>query len=283
MININDVPLINIASIHATILSIIIAFNSAYAIYVYTNLDKMESRVFIEAERINREITFSYTDQSNNNETYLAGDSKNREKILDRLLKLASGNYSSSEEAGEEAVKIMNAVSLYYPFRSRAIIKNDTITIDHNGQPISFKNMDMVKKWIDDIWFISTLIMIAWEHYNLRKILDDYSRKYNKEMGVEKMEKFMIDFSEAFIPNIIKARNIAGSTIPYLSEYNLYKKRMPSKWIIISWLFVAGIAFISGVFIPMFSVSKCQILLIWIPISFYVLTFFSIMWKIIRL
>jgi len=283
MININGVSQIDIASIHATILSIIIAIISAYAIYIYTNLDRMESQVFFEAERINRELHFAWEDFSPNKETYLASDINKREELINMWLKLfpLKNVDKNTEERGEAAVKIMNAISLFYPFPTRAKIVNDH-TIERFKQPVSFKSIEMVQQWINDVWRDTTVILGV-SKFNLRQILSDYSRKINKEMGIKDNTIYWIDYSEAFISSFIKAREIAGSTIPYLSQYKSYKKRLPSKWLIVPWLFFAGVAFLSGVFMPMFNISNSQICLIWIPLIFYVSTFSLILINIIRL
>jgi len=187
----------------------------------------------------------------------------------------------NTEQRGEEVVKIMNAISLFYPFPAKVkIINGNSIKTIEKQQPILFNNLEMVEKWINDTWRDATIILGMSYTYDLEKILIDYSRKWNNESGIKEIEMLKIDFAKAFIPSFMKAREIAGATIPYLSQYKSYKRRLPSKWLIILWLLLAAIAFISGVFIPMYNISNCKLCLIWIPLSFYGTTFLIIFYKI---
>jgi hypothetical protein len=173
MININDVSPVDIASIHATILSIIIATITAYAIYIYNNLDSMESRIFYEAERINRELNFTYINVGPTKEILLASDINKREELINMWLRLFQYKNigKNTEQRGEEAVKIMNAISLFYPFPARARIISDNRIENIKQQPILFNNWEMVEKWIHDIWQDTNIILSIGNTFDLEKRL----------------------------------------------------------------------------------------------------------------
>src|SRR5713226_5091755 len=128
---------ISIASIHATILSIIIAVLSAYAIHIYDVLDQMETRTFQEADKIN-EVPFLGFYGLSQEATYDPADSKNRQQLAGKAVELIMGVPLSRPDAsgaiwldpatrGEELVRILSSLLGSYPFPSHVIPSKEKV------------------------------------------------------------------------------------------------------------------------------------------------------------
>lgn len=108
------------ASIHATILAIVFGVFTAYGLYAYGRIDELTIRVVQQARRINA-LRFAGSFGLSGTGIYVASNPGNRKQLVSRLVSIAMQVPDPNVPQdlalrGEEAMRIISALSHYYPF-----------------------------------------------------------------------------------------------------------------------------------------------------------------------
>jgi hypothetical protein len=119
-------------------------------------MKQMEERAFQEAEKINT-IRFADIYLFPPDGIYVSSDVKNRRQLLTRLIHLASPAPhddvpSEPADKGAEALRVMSALSSYYPFPTiiRMTLKGYAMNVEE-PDPVRFVNLQELHQWIVDI------------------------------------------------------------------------------------------------------------------------------------
>ena len=280
---------IAIAEVHAAILSIFIAAVSGYVGLSYTSLNEIEHKALQEAEAINR-LTYEGHYGDPTAEMYVSSNANNRRKLLSRFSGLIVEDLDPSE-IGEEALRILSALYMYYPFPKR-------ITTDGSGhvtigppQPLFFTTLEELRQWVLDLEEVTRVV----DHIRsptLQESLGAYFRKWVNTpesvylkltaAQIEAMTKYR-SIMDHIVQQMRQANEIAEEARSFFRQLETAKKRQPTGEII-GGLMGAGIAFLCGVLLPMFWPKVPEILLLWIPSVFYIIAFTYIvhfLWKLL--
>lgn len=296
---------LSIATVHATILSMIIAFITAYGFYFYGKKDDMETKIYAEAIKIN-DISFAIYG--------LGGDENllkmNNQELRNRLVKIVMSesfiNFKTGDittlnlsERGEEVYKIMLILSQRYPFPSTYKIKGNSIVGNFgitSPERVTFENINDVRKWLEEVAPIVKDILWVANTYpsNLNEIISSYENKLRKEkmslsqaeignvlknidsedlkrMYLQSFEPMIKKYMAIFIDNMIYTQDIVHRVSTSLFEYDSYLKinRNNQFWLTFTLSF-ALISLVFGVLIPIFNPNIWRIFLLIIPTVFYV-------------
>ena len=306
---------LNIAGIHASILSIIIAVLSAYGLFFFGKLTELENRVLIEANQINQ-IRFDKVYIGP--EKDITEDSKNPSELLDLLTKIVMGIPIldskkdmfplTDAQKGENVVYIMSTLLLFNPFPQRASLDQEGGINIYEQKAIKFKNIQAVRQWLIDLQpIVSRITWLATVHKNkLQEIIESLSEKSRKvwkayqellnvkppesvtggaQKDMEHQSRYQdpVILVDAFLHYISLARNVAGSTMIALKEYDNYRNTRINKNFFVISLLLAGISFSCGVLLPVVYKNPPRFFITVIPFGFYALVFFYVIWKVLSM
>ena len=156
---------LNLVGIHASILSIIIAFLSAYGLFVFGNLDELEYRAFSEYSKINDiELTSKYRSPRHQFRNLLDISPKSQyQPVLDQIWNITftglmnamykdKHNNIDNAELGIQLLCNMTVLQNIYPFATRIYFDADGNVLDKsNIDRIEFSSLDDIRNWVKDI------------------------------------------------------------------------------------------------------------------------------------
>jgi hypothetical protein len=292
-----------IAQIHAGVLSIFLGAFFAYLLYFSQKQKEMENELLQLADEIN------YLPDPGGlhppfEGIYVSNDENNRTQLLERLQRTVSGMHefdqsvpSDLSDRGEEVLRILTAITHYYPFPNRfAGMVGSPVT---EPEDITFKSIDEVRKWLSDLDSVADplFIMLFYQTAQVKVVIDAYLRgkthpdPAQSELFQGQSENPMIkDLNRTFkeirmqelnqieiFRNFVRqARKISDLVKRQLNRINAAKAIRPKRiWLILS-LFFSAVAFICGVILPMISPYLSALYYIWIPVIIYALIFVAL-------
>ncbi len=307
--------------VNATILSLILATLSAYVIYSVGKTDEMKARIFQEAEKINTLEFITDFDVLYDKTLYDTSDPKNRTYLLVRLDSIVKGSFTfdelwmtpigfSNDPAlrGEEIIRTMRSVSQHYPFRKPfketriTPVGTQEIVYEH----LRFEDIDKTGKWADDltevvsrfnqaIYGSTNMFSEKIKAYN-DKLRDQYISQNGAETGLppenENMKARLHNFDQTspaselklFLNNINRAGEIATATHLQYEQLKAHQARSLRTNMFISRGYIfAWIAFVCGVVIPMVCARLPRLLVLYVPIIFYLSIFVAVGYLIFQL
>lgn len=288
---------LTIAAIHASIVAIFIAASFAYLLFLYGRLDELKSSVYQEANKINR-LRFASSLGLKIEDKYVCNNDKTRMQLAGILANIAlTGmpqlgvfqekdlSVEEKKEVGTEAIKIMDALSSYYPFPQRLIRgpKGETY-IANKPIKVKFTSIEDVWKWRNDVYLLAVPLLHFWDDRRERFLntiqpaLEEYreffeGRNINPEV-----------FVNTFFQNISKAQLIANSTEEKLMAWTAYQKRIEIKRPLIIVLALSILAFVLGVFFPIVGwipPKRIALLFLLAPFICYFFLFFYLFCKVL--
>jgi hypothetical protein len=289
-----------IASIHATILAIIIGISSAYSLHVAGMNRIIEIQAIAEAVKINT-VRFSAIwyrgpyDLLDLNTIYphlseKIHDSAFLAKRLDDLLSRPHGIQVPEKplERVRESLLLMSVLSHSSPFPDRFNISE--IAFSPEAQ-IAFTNLDEVMGWANDFLRTFRALILHYKMLGFPKFdedLDEWekSEEYDKystlpqitAMAKLKHSKNARLLTEEFFDNLTIGYEIAKSVKLYEPPFLSYQKGIKSKKWLFPILLLGGLTFLSGVILPLVKSSVSRIYLLWVPIGFYTTIFGCILY-----
>ncbi len=300
--------------VNATILSLILATLSAYVIYSVRKTDEMKARIFQEAEKINTLDFIIDFDVLDDKTLYDTSDTKNRTRLLIRLDSIVKGNITFDEPGmtpigfsndpvlrGEEIIRTMRSVSQHYPFRKpfKETRVTPVGTREIVYEPLQFEDIDNTGKWADDltevvsrfnqaIYGSTNMFSEKIKAYN-DKLRNQYISQNDAERGLppedENMKARLHNFDQTspaselklFLNNINRAGEIATATHLQYEQLKAHQTRNSRTNKYISWGYIFDcIAFICGVVIPMVYARLPRLLVLYVPIIFYLSIFVAV-------
>lgn len=292
-----------IAQIHSGILSIFLGAFFAYLLYFAQKQKEMENELLQLADEIN------YLQNPGGlhppfEGIYVSNDDNNRSLLLQRLQRIVSGMHefdqsipSDSSERGEEVLRILTALTHYYPFPNRfAGMVGSPVKGPEN---ITFKSVEVVRKWLSDLDSVTDnlFILLSYHPTQIKVVIDAYLRKKTDpdlpqmkldqnqhddpmlddlNRTFEEIRAQEVNQIEIFRNFIWQARGISNSVRKQLNRINAAKAIRPKRiWLIIS-LILGAVAFVCGVVIPMISPHVPSFYYIWIPVIIYALIFIAL-------
>lgn len=296
----NIVKPVDIASIHATILAIIIGISSAYSLHVAGVNRIIEMQAIAEAIKINS-VRFSAIwyrgmfDLLSLNTIYphlseKIHDSALLAKRLDDLLLRPYGIQLPEEplERVKESLLLMSVLSHSSPFPNRINIRRISFSPE---EQIAFTNLDEVMGWANDFQRTFGALILHYKMFGLPKFnedLDEWDKR--KEYGkysilpeataVAKLKhsKNARLLTKEFFDNLIMGYEIAKSVKLYELPFLSYQKGIKSKKCLFLILLLGGVTFLSGVILPLVKSNVSRFFLLWVPIGFYALIFICILY-----
>lgn len=295
---------LSIAVIHTTVIAIFITVSFAYLLFLRGRLDELETSVYQEANKINR-LRFANSLGLKIEDKYVCSDDKTRMQLAGILgnialtgtpqLGLFEEKDLSVEEkkgVGTEAIKIMDALSSYYPFPQRLIRRPKGETyIANKPIKVKFTSIEDVRKWRYDVYLLAVPLLHLWDDRRERFLntiqpaLEEYreffeGRNINPEV-----------FVNTFFQNISEAQRIANSTEEKLMALTAYQKRNEIKKPLIIFLVLGIPVSLLGVFFPILLVlvpnfgrilpSRIALWFVLSPFIFYFVLFVYLLRKIL--
>jgi len=295
---------IDLAPLHGTILAIIIGAFSAYAITLFLRRDQIIQSVFSEAEKINHINVAGFYDLTGASE-YQSNDDDVRERLLSRLTTLGMGSSddelrdAGAAERGAEILRIISALTHYYPFPGRARPTDEGGISRGPPEPIYFHKIKAVQKWQSDIevmghgifWLLKVhkakfnefieAVQQAQQEDQLQMELPEGIKQYLSPAALTDIEdsmsreaagqgRFGSLLVDGFIQMLNEANEISSRVGEALEHYQVLKRHVPNKgWLLFTIIFGA-IAFIAAVILPMFFDTLHPFLWKVIPVLFYI-------------
>jgi hypothetical protein len=290
---------LSVVGVHATVLSIMIGFSTAYVLHINSQMNNIENDAYRIAEQVNS-IKFSIAwlklvspgivflenwSSTDDQITMFLSVPINTSEIWEDLFHSDCPPFKIYKEKfdlnnTEINLCLMAVSALRYPFPERMVIKEK----GHAGlQPspiLSFADTDSMRKWSDVVRKYYFPIM----NYNTWFGVDSFVNKFNWDLGVntwnklhgkkedeensnvvEKLKRLPVEY----LKNVDAIFNIARSVRLKLDRYDYYKRLMPSKNIIIIVLFWAFFAFLSSIILPLVMPITSKFYITWVPCSLY--------------
>ena len=307
---------ISIVGIHASILSIIIAFLSMYGLFVFGKLDDLEHQAFSEALKINNvHLMYTYKSPRHQFIHLLNVEPKLRyltvlDSIKNIFLSDFNENYKNgmnpTSDFGEKGTNLlcnMTVLENIYPFATYIYFDENGKVLDkETKEPVIFDSLNDIRMWIEDIDKIVLNIHFLYiaKQSKLTELFQEAEKAWHAKYPVKEDEllssgqyssadiedlmrgKLIINnFRNDFFENIAETQNILLRTRKILEDYDLYKNKHISKKAFSCWLLFACISFISSVIIPLLFNKTKRIFIIYIPLSFYSTIIIFIILKIL--
>lgn len=309
----------SLIGIHATILSIVITFLSAYGLFVFEKLDEIEYQAFSEYLKINDVYLASTYKSPRHQFPYLLNIPCNLryKKIVENFWRLASDDLINSSnknkptekeiaENGFDLICNMTVLQNMYPYPTRiSFNKEGEVIFNNKIQKLKFNSIDELRNWINDI---DEILRVTLFFYSQRKgkldelILaamsaaekkfppfeseEELDNKYTpgEKNDLLKMKKSIVYISASeFFRNMEKTQKIFIDTKKMIDDYDLYKNRHINKDIFAIGLILTFIAFITSVIIPMLINISYRIFEVWIPVATYLIIFSYLLLKLLLL
>lgn len=308
---------ISIAAIHATILTILIGFVSAYGIFKRTTIENAKIEVLEQAEEINivnfataiyfpknqledlklGEEIARYADDIR---VYLGMPKPGSRLEIDESGKLIfPSEKARPEEQAQEAEKalaLMNIIFHQYPFPIvyRKLKDKRGWDVESPKENIHFRDIDDVKKWLSDIrqitsafsWVFRFLPLSRYNSVNLLALNEVQKKRIQSLANLP----ISIDVGVANTPlSIVRnyvtgyrfVENVIKKTKDKMTRLSKLKRGFP-KYTILLAITAIFLTFVSGVLLPMIRPNLGSIFLIWVPFVFYFSAFGFIFLKILR-
>jgi hypothetical protein len=283
---INPADAIAVASIHATIFSIIIGFISGYALYVYSKVNEIELQVIQEASKIN---TFQFNKLSSIDRTLDTSNINQRQDVLEQLKMLGMGfpTYNSENLSTKEIIKLplpttradkglltlksLSNLYTHYPFATELLDFSGYAT----NNPIKFNKVEEVEKWVNDME--NTLEPLLWtltthrnKHQENFDAVESNFAESVKSVS-EELRPVSVKFQvQDYLQIAFSARELIRSVKSQLIQI---EARKPNKAIIIGGIIISIIGIIFGVVFPMINKNAPLLCVLWIPIGCYIILF----------
>jgi hypothetical protein len=286
---------IAIAGVNATILSIIIALVTAYAIHDHSVTQKMEIEALEEAEKINQ-VLFAPSWYSPKSEEFSQPRThSDRVHLFNYLFVLLSQlTYDpplkmydilrDPAERAEKAFRLMNIIGHSYPFPKAIEKKGSGWARIQPAEPLCFESLKAVRNWLEDLNELlkaSRVLLFDIAFLNpptqLLTSLVEKQRELLEGWGTSPLspEKYIDPrfLLKDFCANFGKAAEIAESVSYHLNRVDRFRKGWRGKVLPVLVLLVAGFAFCSGVILPLVFRQTSRVFLLYIPIGIYVLIY----------
>jgi hypothetical protein len=290
---------LTLAGVNGTILAIVVAGLTGFFFLAFQTLDRMETELVEEANRVNRHRFIQ-----------LGGDSppfSTKGLRIDRLLSLfgalVHGDAREREEEsgpllphvdlppqenlvarGSALVSVIAAVGYCYPF----------VAEDGSVEPLRLNDVPSVLDWLPDfevaLWSLSAPLRDTRDYVaQLAAAADDASaelkqkylegvRAYRSRNGLPALEPSnellrshtlslgrFLDFVEA-------SSEIARTTRARFETLARYRRRLPSRTLVLATTFGVLVAFTCGVAIPMIHPTINSAVDAWVPVALYALS-----------
>lgn len=296
MEQIKELDPIGIASIHATILAILLGVFCAYYLYVLSALEHLQTQAFETAYKVNGlEYGWYYSDYP---DSFAEKNRKDMNALLRRLSKVVRGDPNEGVPQGlvsrvEEAMAIISALSYCYPFPfyeppgSERRYPNPP-----HPQKLSFKSPEELRRWANEVEELNSRI-----HPLLRQTLLEminacgvyYTSKYpgppppsatpeqlaDVKARNEEMLRSYRSMAEAFLRNVAAAYELAKSAVSRLDEAEAMRSRYPGKALALVVLSAGFLLFLSGVAVPLVTRHVFSFWSVWLPAFLYVIAFLT--------
>ena len=295
---------LSITGIHATVLSILIAFLTAYAFHVYNVIQDMELKVIDTAARINNIpfIRYSYLPP---NDFSLPKDKEERTHIIIHIIKLLSSfphdgqtSYEIPEDPAdraEKAMQLMNVIAHRYPF-PEGLWKTDGGWNQERPHQIVFGNINDVVSWLIDlneILRVTTFFRSMPDTFLSRNYLRYFEAlEKKKEALIQQARKDpFLPFMGTIKPRVIfgnfinglnKAEIVALETEYKLNKMNKYTETHLSRNKVLFTILTTGIVFFLSVIVPVVFRGANRIFWVYVPSVYYVIIFIYIVKEVIR-
>ncbi|MBT4482075.1 MAG: hypothetical protein HOC71_00180 [Candidatus Latescibacteria bacterium] len=301
----NNSKNLTLVGIHASILSIILAFLAAYGLFVFGNLDELEYRAFSESLKINNvHLISKYRSPRYKFVHLLNKDSKKQYSlILDRIKEITISDlmdrmYSDIKdetelsEIGIELVCNMTVLANIYPFATRIYFDKDgTVKDSEVVSNIQFDTLDEIRQWLEDL--DNVILNMNFIFMTRKSRLQELFKKADEEVqkkfppdinkmsqsdkytssDIEDMKRLKNSIIsllvDDFFKGIYEAHNILLSSKKIIEDYDLYDKRHINKSIYSFGIILAFFTFVTSVISPLIFKSVPKIFTIWIPVTFY--------------
>ena len=307
----------SIIEIHASVLSIIIAFLSAYGLFVFGRLDELEHKAFSESLRINNvhliskyrspRHRFEHLQNIDPDSQYFAILRRMQEILAIRLAETGkekpSALINSAAEQGIELICNMNVLENIYPFATYIYFDQDGKVVDKEiMEPIRFHSLGEIRKWVKDLDAAILAVNFLYlsrkaKLYELCGLAEkEWYRKFPlkeeklRSLGtlssgdIEDLLRSRAGISmlvDDFFKNMSESQTILLSVKKILEDYDLYKNRHISKqWFSVA-LILSCVAFTSGVILPLVMTKVSHVFRIFIPVAFYVVLIFCLVVKLL--
>ena len=295
---------LGVAAIHATVLTLLIAGVSAYLIFTLSVVQSMEQETLKEAENINK-VEFArskyfppHADFSMPNNIEDTIRHAKYAGILLSSARLGLGDVFGEIPGDlgirlEKTLQLLNVVVHRYPF-PESLRKTKSGWQQGQTEYIYFESIASVRKWLDDLDNLASSLTIGLfmilEGRHIEKYVSALKERkrddlkawetlpYTRVTGYVDPSLLLSDFVDKFE----KVQRIRAATHYYLERAEVFRQGRPSK-IFITWgLIAAGLAFFSGVIVPLVFREARRLYLLWIPIAFYVFAYFWLLTQILE-
>lgn len=294
------------ASIHATILSILIGISSAYLIYVSSARKEIENRIIEKAQNMN-EVKYANAETISSLSwalyLYLEEADTAPKWLSHRLHGLLMSDIFDPTEwkpplglsKYEETLCIICALSLRYPFPKRFHTDGPSAFSLNPHFHTKFKNIDEVRQWKKDFWegLVVAVLIMREESTEFFNAMDRWSEEFRNgkrlfsglKLGErlcagKKLTPEIQSIPKEFRQQVMRMFVIYQDVDYWLSRLDeLWVP--PKNWILIG-LGSAFIVFLIGVIYPLSVSSPCKSLYLFFPFLFYFSLFagaFFWIWK----
>ncbi len=281
------------ASIHATILSIIIAFTSAYIIYKYQLTQQIEMQAIQEAERINKLYFPAISHIPADNDFELPANIEEVRLAISRVSVMAAKDLtqaaidglkipSDPKDRAKEIVVLLNIIGHRYPF-PEAIQKTENGWLQGMQEPIRFDNIISVQKWSDDMEHIQRELSMFPLLINMLGYPSEILCTVPSDIVSEKLG-FITDAGvilKSFLEYTSQCTNIAYNTKLLLKKAKIMKSLHLPKLKIIVLLLITAMVFLCSVGLPILIESTPKVLYTYVPLCYYFLVFLVVLHEIV--
>jgi len=297
---------IDLAALHATVLSIIIGVFATYFVFINGEIRTQQLEAFSKADEINRVNFKRYAYYLKNEEVFMASgpnDMEGVKKLLGELSVIASMVYGGVNVGkmeipkdpairGERIVGLINVIAHRYPFPKAIDIPSSGGFSRFRPEPIIFTDFEQLAQWLKDLDAVITILKPttyimpqsypeATESY-LRAL---YLREKKKIDGADNLlravrgEQNPINIFNDFINGMSRAEKIYNSTLNAFNRSKKLKSNLVSKPYILTLLISGLIIFIVGVALPLLSITTSPLFYIHLPLVYYASFFVIIIFK----
>jgi hypothetical protein len=296
---------IEIVRIHAAFLSIIVGVFSAYYLYAYSEIRKVQRDAFTQAETINT-VNFARSPYFPRNENYFAAsgpdDISSLQQTVMRLVLLTAdqpgglriGQLVIPEDSAERAKQIlgiMNIISHRYPF-PKAIEGSSSF----RPEPIQFNDVKNLHQWLNDVESIITFLKpithflpLMYENHPFKKWLNALALREKDLIERAKSDKMLQVAGEPnpfylvndFIRGMLQVDGIVYVTRNSLARVDYLQAIRIPKFIAVCILIGGFLVFLFGIFCPLIEIKINPLLYLYLPLGYYAAIFLILAIKII--
>ena len=289
-------PYIEVAAIHSTLLSLVVAIVSAYLFISFINLKELEREVLEEAEKINnvhlvqsfyQPAKDEFPPVDNNSVLWDLSVTYSHYLLMKHYspepLKLDSGAYEIPKDPAdrvEKFFKLLWYINNRYPFPHGGNMELKENQVLFHPDAMHFQDIEEVEKWIDDLnhhlyvleAFIKPIRLIP-DNFNISNLFDMLYKKHKKNINREALyfiEGNPTKLFNNFIAFKSKAENVFVKTFHQLERYKKYKTNAFSIRILLLIYFWGMFSFFLGILWPIYGKKYNYLISNIVPISFYI-------------